>query len=172
MKYNNLALSNKSIPFWLRFAGFFAISTLVFGFCFAYLFPIAEIPSDDTVYGANLVAVSNCFADAPKNNPLCIVGPSISGYANSVNYLKPTLGFLGGLVHASLRPFYPFTGVDILSLLNFVSLSIAVSLMCAVLANSKPFASILTFLFIVCSVTTHGTLIWTGYSLLYSFCWF
>ena len=74
------------------------------------------------------------------------------------------MGYSGGLVHASLRPFYLFTGVDILSLLNFVSLSIAVSLMCGVLANSKPFAAILSFLFIVCSVTTHGTLIWTGYS--------
>ena len=164
MRYTKLVLPNKSIPVWFSFAGFFVISTLVFGFCFAYLFPIAEIPSDDTVYGANLVAVSNCFADAPKNNPFCIPGPSIPGYANSVNYLKPTLGFLGGLVHAFLRPFYPFTGVDILSLLNFVSLSIAVSLMCAVLANTKPFASILTFLFIACSVTIHGTLIWTGYS--------
>jgi hypothetical protein len=130
------------------------------------LYPIAEIPSDDSVYGANLVAVSNCFADAPKNNPLCIPGPSIPGYANSVNYLKPTLGFLGGVVHACLRPFYPFTGVDILSLLNFISLAIAVSLICAVLVNSKPFASILTFLFIVCSVTIHGTLLWTGYSLI------
>ena len=68
------------------------------------------------------------------------------------------------VLYASLKPFYPFTGVDILSLLNFVSLSIAVSLMCAVLANSKPFASILTFLLIVGSVTIHGALIWTGYS--------
>ena len=159
-----MALSNRSIPFWFSFSVFFSISTLVFGFCFAYLFPIAEIPSDDTVYGANIVAVSNCFADAPKNNPLCIPGPSISGYAGSVNSLKPALGFLGGLTYASLRPFYPFSGVDILSLLNFVSLSIAVSLMCAALANSRPVSSILTFLLIVCSVTTHGTLIWTGYA--------
>ena len=159
-----MALRLKSIPVWFSFIIFFAISTLVFGFCFTYLFPIAEIPSDDSVYGANLVAVSNCFADAPKNNPLCIPGPSIYGYTNSVNFIKPTIGVLGGLTHAFLSPFYPFTGVDILSLLNFVSLATAVSLMCAVLANSKPFVSILTFLFIACSVTTHGTLIWTGYS--------
>ena len=164
MRCIKLALSNRSIPFWLSFAVFSSISTLVFGFCFAYLYPIAEIPSDDSVYGANLVAVSKCFSEPPINNPFCVPGPSIPGYAESVNYMKPVIGFIGGVVYKILEPFGSFSGVDILSLINFISLAVAISLMCASIATTHRLSSVLTFLIFISSVTTHGIAIWTGYS--------